>query len=47
MLKKAITYWIATGFVVCIMTISGVLAVAHAPSMMVALAQPQALPRSS
>jgi hypothetical protein len=38
MLKKAITYWIATGFVVCIMTISGVLAVAHAPSMMVALA---------
>ncbi len=38
MLKKAITYWIATGFVVCIMTISGVLAVAHAPSMMAALA---------
>jgi hypothetical protein len=38
MMKKAMTYWIATGFVVCIMTISGVLAVAHAPSMMEALA---------
>jgi hypothetical protein len=37
MMKKAITYWIATVFVVCIMTISGVLAVAHAPSMMAAL----------
>ncbi|SRR5258708_337777 len=38
MRAKAITYWVATGFVVCIMTISGVLAVAHAPSMMEALA---------
>jgi hypothetical protein len=38
MMKKTMTYWIATGFVVCIMTISGVLAVAHAPSMMAALA---------
>ena len=38
MKAKAMTYWIATGFVVCIMTISGVLAVAHAPSMMAALA---------
>jgi hypothetical protein len=38
MMKKEMTYWIATGFVVCIMTISGVLAVAHAPSMMEALA---------
>lgn len=37
-MKKTMTYWIATGFVVCIMTISGVLAVAHAPSMMAALA---------
>lgn len=37
-MKKAVTYWIATGFVVCIMTISGVLAVAHAPSMMAGLA---------
>jgi hypothetical protein len=37
-MKKVVTYWIATGFVVCIMTISGVLAVAHAPSMMAALA---------
>jgi hypothetical protein len=38
MKAKAMTYWIATGFVVCIMTISGGLAVAHAPSMMAALA---------
>jgi hypothetical protein len=38
MKAKAMTYWIATVFVVCIMTISGVLAVAHAPSMMAALA---------
>jgi hypothetical protein len=35
---KAITYWIATVFVVCIMTISGVLAITHAPAMMKALA---------
>jgi hypothetical protein len=38
MRTKVISFWIATGFVVCIMTISGVLAVAHAPSMMTALA---------
>jgi hypothetical protein len=35
---KATLYWIATMFVVCIMTISGVLAIIHAPSMMKALA---------
>jgi hypothetical protein len=35
---KAITYWIATSFVACIMTISGVLAITHAPTMMKALA---------
>jgi hypothetical protein len=34
---RAITYWIATAFVACIMTISGVLAITHAPSMMKAL----------
>jgi hypothetical protein len=33
-----ITYWIATVFVVCIMTISGALAITHAPPMMRALA---------
>ena len=31
-------YWTATLFVVCIMTISGVLAIAHAPDMMKAMA---------
>jgi hypothetical protein len=36
-LKKT-TYWIATFFVVGIMTISGVLAVTHAPAMMTSLA---------
>ena len=35
---KTTIYWIATLFVVCIMTISGVLALTHAPSMMSALA---------
>ncbi|HEY6375258.1 MAG TPA: DoxX family protein [Edaphobacter sp.] len=38
MKSKKLVYWIATAFVACIMTISGVLAVAHAPSMMRALA---------
>jgi hypothetical protein len=36
--RKTITYWIATLFVAFIMTISGVLALTHAPSMMTALA---------
>jgi hypothetical protein len=31
-------YWVATLFVVCIMTISGVLAITHSPAMMTALA---------
>ena len=35
---KTTTYWIATLFVVFIMTISGVLALTHAPAMMTALA---------
>jgi hypothetical protein len=35
---KATIYWIATLFVACIMSISGVLALTHAPSMMTALA---------
>jgi hypothetical protein len=35
---KATFYWIATVFVAFIMTISGVLAITHAPSMMKALA---------
>jgi hypothetical protein len=35
---KATIYWVATLFVACIMTISGVLALTHAPSMMTALA---------
>ena len=35
---KATIYWIATLFVAFIMTISGVLALTHAPSMMTALA---------
>jgi hypothetical protein len=38
MKKKKAAYWIATGFVACIMTGSGVLAVVRAPSMMTALA---------
>jgi hypothetical protein len=38
MRAKTITYWAATGFVACVMTISGVLAVIHAPPMMKALA---------
>jgi hypothetical protein len=38
MKTKKSTYWISTTFVVCIMTISGVLAVTHAPPMMKALA---------
>jgi hypothetical protein len=35
---KAVTYWVATGFVVCIMAISGGLAITHASLMMKALA---------
>src|SRR3979411_33462 len=35
---KKTTYWIATGFVACILTISGALAIVHAPPMMKALA---------
>jgi len=38
MKAKKSTYWISTTFVVCIMTISGLLAVTHAPPMMKALA---------
>src|SRR5882757_4025521 len=38
MKTKKTAYWIATMFVVCIMTISGVLAIIHAPSMMKSLA---------
>ncbi|HMF65160.1 MAG TPA: DoxX family protein [Edaphobacter sp.] len=38
MKKKTITYWIATVFVACIMTASGVLAISHAPPFMKALA---------
>jgi hypothetical protein len=35
---KTTIYWIATLFIVCIMTISGVLAITHAPDMMKAMA---------
>src|SRR4030088_1075240 len=35
---KTVTYWVATSFVVCIMAISGGLAITHAPLMMKALA---------
>jgi hypothetical protein len=35
---KATIYWIATLFVAFIMTISGILAITHAPTMMTALA---------
>src|SRR5882762_4613491 len=35
---KTTIYWAATLFVACIMTISGVLALIHSPSMMTALA---------
>src|SRR4030088_2244203 len=35
---KTVTYWVATSFVVCIMGISGGVAVTHAPPMMKALA---------
>jgi len=38
MRDKKTTYWIATVFVVCIMTISGALAITHAPPMIKALA---------
>jgi len=38
MAKNNTTYWIATGFVACIMTISGVLVITHAPPIMKALA---------
>lgn len=38
MKEKTTIYWIATAFVACIMTTSGVLAAAHAPAMMKALA---------
>jgi hypothetical protein len=36
-MRKTI-YWIATSFAMCIMTVSGVLAITHAPPMMKALA---------
>jgi hypothetical protein len=36
--KKKTAYWIATGFVVCIMTVSGGLAIIRAPYMMEGLA---------
>lgn len=38
MTGKKRTYWVATIFVACIMTISGALAITHAPPMMKALA---------
>jgi hypothetical protein len=38
MTEKKTTYWIATGFAMCIMSISGALAITHAPPMMKALA---------
>jgi hypothetical protein len=38
MKTKKIIYWITTAWVVCIMTISGLLAVTHAPQMMQGLA---------
>jgi DoxX-like family len=37
-MKEKTTYWLSTAFVSCIMTISGALAVTHAPPMMRALA---------
>jgi uncharacterized membrane protein YphA (DoxX/SURF4 family) len=36
-MKKKTTYWIATVLVACVMTISGALAISHAPPMMKAL----------
>jgi hypothetical protein len=36
--KKTAAYWITTGFVLCIMTVSGLLALIQAPPMMKALA---------
>jgi DoxX-like family len=38
MRTETVKYWVATGFVVTVMTVSGVLAVTHAPPMMRALA---------
>ena len=38
MKKRKVTYWISTGFVLCVMTISGVLSITHARPMMTALA---------
>lgn len=38
MKTKTTIYWITTAWVVCIMTISGLLSVTHAPQMMQALA---------
>ena len=38
MQEKKTTYWITTGFVLCIMTVSGLLALIQAPPMMKALA---------
>lgn len=38
MKTKKIIYWVTTAWVVCIMTISGLLAVTHAPPMMQGLA---------
>ncbi len=37
-MKKKTTYWIATALVACVMTVSGALAITHAPPMMKALA---------
>ena len=38
MKENKTTYWLATGFVLCIMTVSGLLALTQAPPMMKALA---------
>jgi uncharacterized membrane protein YphA (DoxX/SURF4 family) len=38
MRTKKTAYWVATAFVGCVMTVSGLLAVTHAPPMMRALA---------
>ncbi len=38
MINKKATYWIATVFVACIMTVSGALAITHSQPMMKALA---------
>ncbi len=38
MKKRKISYWISTGFVVLVMSVSGGLAISHAPAFMKALA---------